>query len=61
MWDVRNEFLYLAAEAEAQAHQMRAAPYIDSEDAVAQSQTEAVALLATELQTRFNKLHTVVE
>ena len=58
MWDVRNEYLYLAAEAEAESHQRRALPYIDVEEAIEQSQAEAVALLAGELKNRFDRLHT---
>lgn len=61
MWDVRNEYLYLAAEAEAESHQRRALPYIDVEEAIEESQAEAVTLLATELQGRFDRLHAVTQ
>ena len=57
MWDVRNEYLYLAAEAEAEAHQRRALPYIDAQAAIEESQSEAVSLLAGELRKRFERLH----
>jgi len=57
LWDVRNEYLYLAAEAEARAEQARAFPYIDREEASAQAQTESLDLLVHELEKRFAKLH----
>jgi hypothetical protein len=57
LWDVRNEYLYLAAEAEARAEQARAIPYIDVEEASAEAQTESLDLLVRELEKRFAKLH----
>jgi hypothetical protein len=57
LWDVRNEYLYLAAEAEARAEQARAIPYIDVEEASAKAQTESLDLLVHELEKRFAKLH----
>jgi hypothetical protein len=57
LWDVRNEYLYLAAEAEARAEQARATPYIDVEEASAKAQNESLGLLVHELEKRFAKLH----
>jgi len=57
LWDVRNEYLYLAAEADARAEQARAIPYIDEEEASAKAQTESLGLLVHELEKRFAKLH----
>lgn len=57
LWDVRNEYLYLAAEAEARAEQTRALPYIDREEASADAQQESLELLVKELTKRFGRLH----
>jgi hypothetical protein len=57
LWDVRNEYLYLAAEAEARAEQQRALPYIDLEEASADAQKESLELLVKELTKRFTRLH----
>jgi hypothetical protein len=57
MWDVRNEYLYLAAEAESEASQQRPLFWLDSEAAVKAAQLEATQLLATELRERFRQLH----
>lgn len=57
LWDVRNEYLYLAAEAEARAEQARALPYIDVEEASEQAREESLGLLVLELEKRFLRLH----
>jgi hypothetical protein len=57
LWDVRNEYLYLAAEAEARAEQKRAFPYLDREAASAEAQRASLSLLAEELKKRFARLH----
>ena len=57
MWDVRNEYLYLAAEAEEEAHQQRALCWLDQEAAIEQAQKASVKLLAGELEQRFAGLH----
>ena len=59
LWDVRNEYLYLAAEAAARAEQRRALPYIDVEEASADAQKESLELLVKELTKRFTRLHGV--
>ena len=57
MWDVRNEYLYLAAEAESEARQQRPLFFVDSEQATRDAHAEATELLATELGERFRQLH----
>lgn len=57
LWDVRNEYLYLAAEAEARSEQRRAFPYIDLETADAEAQNASLDLLIKELHKRFGRLH----
>lgn len=57
LWDVRNEYLYLAAEAEARAEQARALPYLDVEEASAEAREQSLSLLVHELQKRFTRLH----
>ena len=57
LWDVRNEYLYLAAEAEARAEQSRALPYIDVEEASAEARDASLELLVRELEKRFARLH----
>jgi hypothetical protein len=59
LWDVRNEYLYLAAVAAARAEQQRALPYIDLEEASADAQKESLELLVKELTKRFTRLHGV--
>lgn len=57
MWDVRNEYLYLSAEAESEVSQQRPLAWIDRETATLGAQTEATRLLAGELRQRFALLH----
>jgi hypothetical protein len=57
LWDVRNEFLYMAAEGEARAEQQRAVLALDHEEGAATAQREALALLGGELEKRLSKLH----
>jgi hypothetical protein len=57
LWDVRNEYLYLAAEAEADASQTRPLPFIDRQEATLAAQNEAMKLLGQELQLRVSRLH----
>ena len=57
LWDVRNEYLYLAAEADSRVEQSRALPYIDLEEANAKAQKESLDLCVRELQRRFVALH----
>lgn len=57
LWDVRNEYLYLAAEAESEAQQTRALALIDSEEAVEHAQTSSLELLKQELLARFSALN----
>lgn len=61
MWDVRNEYLYLSAGAESEAHQQRALCWLDRREATEQAQIESVALLAGELERRFAGLHATAQ
>jgi len=61
MWDVRNEYLYLSARAEEEAHQQRALCWLDSEAATEQAQAASVKLLAGELEQRLAGLHAVAK
>jgi hypothetical protein len=53
LWDVRNEYLYLAAQAESEAHQQRPGAWIDHDEAAQDAQKGAVQLLGAELKRRF--------
>lgn len=57
LWDVRNEYLYMAAEGEARIDQNVALPFVDREAADAQAQGEALELLGKELERRLRRLH----
>jgi hypothetical protein len=57
LWDVRNEYLYLSAEAEEEARQQRALCWLDRKAATEQAQKAAVKTLAGELEQRFAGLH----
>jgi hypothetical protein len=61
LWDVRNEYLYLSARAEEEAHQQRALCWLDSEAAIEQAQAASVKLLVGELEQRFAGLHAVAK
>lgn len=57
LWDVRNEYLYLAVEAESEAQQTRALALIDSEEALEDAQASSLELLKQELLARFTALN----
>jgi hypothetical protein len=57
MWDVRNEYLYLSAEAEGEINQQRALCWLDRRGATQAAQKQSVKLLAGELEQRFAGLH----
>jgi hypothetical protein len=57
MWDVRNEYLYLSAEAEGEVNQQRALCWLDRRGATQKAQKESVSLLVSELEGRFAGLH----
>lgn len=57
MWDVRNEYLYLSAQAEGEVNQQRAPCWLDRRGATRQAQKESVNLLVSELEQRFAGLH----
>jgi hypothetical protein len=57
LWDVRNEYLYLAAEGEARADQQRPLPFLDHEEGSADAQKQALELLSKELEKRLSGLH----
>lgn len=52
MWDVRNQYLYLSAEAEGQATQTRPAFYIEESQILTEAKTKAVRKLRQEIQSR---------
>jgi hypothetical protein len=54
LWDVRNEFLYLSAEAESVSHQKRAPLGIDSREALAEAKKQAIEGLRKELAMQFS-------
>jgi len=49
LWDVRNEYLYLSAQSEAQAHQVRPAAFTDEHEMVASAKTAALEKLTSEV------------
>lgn len=53
MWDVRNQYLYLAVEAEASSQQTFPAVFTDEKRVINEARTGAVAGLKKELATRF--------
>jgi hypothetical protein len=55
MWDVRNEFLYLTAEAESVKKQVRPAAFIDERELVDAAKEETVSLLAREISYRLRE------
>lgn len=57
LWDVRNGYLYLAADAEAEETQTRAPALLDPEQALSQSRKRATEALAQELARHFRALH----
>jgi hypothetical protein len=57
LWDVRNEYLYMAAEGEATVDKNVALPFVDREAVDAEAQKEALELLGKELEKRLQRLH----
>jgi hypothetical protein len=57
LWDVRNEYLYMAAEGEARVAQSAALPFVDREQVDARAQRQALELLGKELEKRLQRLH----
>ena len=56
MWDVRNQYLYLSAEAEGSASQTRPAVFIEESQIIKAAKTDALAALSKELSMRLTKL-----
>jgi hypothetical protein len=56
LWDVRNEYLYLAAESESEVKQVRALAHIDAEEGDLRARKQALELLTRELQKRLQRL-----
>ena len=52
MWDVRNQYLYLSAEAEATAKETRPAFFVEESRVIKVAKTEALAALKKELEAR---------
>lgn len=56
MWDVRNEFLYLTAEAESTGSQRRPAAFTDRRGLIDATRRESVDLLAAEISKRLRAI-----
>jgi len=56
LWDVRNEYLYLSAEAEGTAHQKRPLMFIRKTQATAKAKAVALDNLAAELAQRLDRV-----
>ncbi|HAK60813.1 MAG TPA: hypothetical protein DCO77_10590 [Nitrospiraceae bacterium] len=56
MWDVRNQFLYMTAEAEGTSHQTKPAAFIEEDRLIKAAKADALAALKRELSTRLMKL-----
>jgi hypothetical protein len=56
LWDVRNQYLYLSAEAEGSASQTRPAAFIEENQIIKAAKIEALTVLSKELSTRLTKL-----
>lgn len=56
MWDVRNQYLYLSAEAEGASHQRKPAVFIEENQLIKAAKTDALMALKKELSARLNKL-----
>lgn len=56
LWDVRNDFLYLSAEAEGISHQKRPAAFIEDLIAVNEAKQQAVQALSNEVASRVERL-----
>jgi hypothetical protein len=52
LWDVRNQYLYLSAEAEGTAHQTRPGAFMNENAALTESKHDALIALAGEVSTR---------
>lgn len=57
MWDVRNQYLYLFAEAEGNSRQTRPAVFIQESELIKAAKTDALIALRKELSARLNKLN----
>lgn len=56
MWDVRNQYLYLSAEAEGNSSQTRPAIFIEESQVIKAAKTDALAALSKELSARLTGL-----
>ena len=56
MWDVRNQYLYLFADAEGISHQTRPAVFIEENQLIKTAKSDALTALKKELSIRLNKL-----
>lgn len=50
LWDVRNEYLYMSAEGDAESDQVRPTPFIDREKLVAEAKSASLKLMAGKLK-----------
>ena len=56
LWDVRNEYLYLAAQGEAEAHQVRPAAFTDERELIASAKGTALGMLRSEISRQLTDL-----
>lgn len=56
MWDVRNQYLYLSSEAEAQASQTRPAFFIEEKHILQDAKSEAIKKLRQDIESRLLKM-----
>ena len=56
MWDVRNQYLYLSAEAEGLASRVRPIALLDEEEVIGEAKTRAVELFVPELLERLRAI-----
>jgi hypothetical protein len=56
MWDVRNRYLYLSAEAEGTSHQRKPAVFIEENQLIKAAKSDALMALKKELSARLTKL-----
>ncbi|MAY00069.1 MAG: hypothetical protein CMI08_12895 [Oceanospirillaceae bacterium] len=56
MWDVRNDYLYLSAEAEGQVSETGSAFLLDSNTVINEAKTKAVEALVKEIENQLNQM-----
>ncbi|MSM41563.1 MAG: hypothetical protein GJT30_18260 [Geobacter sp.] len=56
MWDVRNQYLYLSAESEGTAKEIKPAVFIDEKRIIKSAKSAALAALKTEISSRLTRI-----